>query len=300
MPVYPPAAGGGTTALTIAEVDGNPSLSANALIVSNGSLTNSGGGTATVVTGGGGGGSVTFHDEGAAIGTGTILNFVGAGVTATFSGGTAIATISGGTAAGSIVFLDEGTIAGTATALNVVGSSGTVAYSGGTATLTLSGGGLGHSFIGYNTVGASTQTFAADTTYYAKKVTLASAGLLCNIGAYLSNSSSNDVGINAAVYSDIAGAVGIPIALGEQLNNQSQVILTSTARWIHVPVSIYLAAGDYWIAIRVNRWSSATSIAYDTGGSDVSFGSGTNNSLPSGPTTTDTTRKLSIRASFLS
>lgn len=108
MPVYPPpAAGGGTTALTIAEVDGNPSLSANALIVSNGSLTNSGGGTATVVTGGGGGGgSVTFYDEGSAIGTGTILNFVGAGVTATFSGGTAIATIAGGggspDAAGSI------------------------------------------------------------------------------------------------------------------------------------------------------------------------------------------------------
>lgn len=91
-------------------------------------------------TGGGGGGSVTFQDEGSAIGTGTILNFVGAGVSAAYSGGTVTATISGGTAAGSIVFLDEGTVAGTATALNVVGSSGTVAYSGGTATLTLSGG----------------------------------------------------------------------------------------------------------------------------------------------------------------
>lgn len=36
-----------------------------------------------------GGGSVTFYDEGSAIGTGTLLNFVGPG-SATFSGGTAI------------------------------------------------------------------------------------------------------------------------------------------------------------------------------------------------------------------
>jgi len=54
MPVVPPDTNsGGTTALTIAEVDGAPSVSANALIVSNGSLTDSGGGTATVVTGAG-------------------------------------------------------------------------------------------------------------------------------------------------------------------------------------------------------------------------------------------------------
>jgi hypothetical protein len=88
----------------------------------------------------GGGGSVVFFEEGSAVGTATNLNFVGAGVTATYSGGTAIATIPGGTASGSIVFLDEGNVAGTATHLNVVGSGGTVAYSGGTATLTVSGG----------------------------------------------------------------------------------------------------------------------------------------------------------------
>lgn len=98
MPVVTPGGGsGGTTALTIAEVDGNPSVSANALIVSNGTLTDSGGGTATVTTGGGGGsGSVVFQEEGSAVGTGTILNFVGSAVTTTFSGGTAIATISAG------------------------------------------------------------------------------------------------------------------------------------------------------------------------------------------------------------
>lgn len=89
-------------------------------------------------SGGAVGGSVVFFEEGSAVGTATNLNFVGAGVTATYSGGTAIATISGGTAAGSIVFLDEGNVAGTATHFDVVGTAGTVSYSGGTATLTLS------------------------------------------------------------------------------------------------------------------------------------------------------------------
>lgn len=69
MPIVAPSTGsGGTTALTIAEVDGAPSVSANALIVSNGSLTDSGGGTATVVTGAGTT-SVAFH--GARVTSGT-------------------------------------------------------------------------------------------------------------------------------------------------------------------------------------------------------------------------------------
>lgn len=87
-----------------------------------------------------GGSSLTVKDEGAGGGVATVLDFVGAGVSAAVSGGTATVTIAGGTAAGSIVFLDEGAVAGTATHLNVVGAGGTVAYSGGTATLTISGG----------------------------------------------------------------------------------------------------------------------------------------------------------------
>lgn len=139
---------------------------------------------------GGGGGSVVFYDEGSAIGTGTILNFVGAGVAGTFSGGTAVATISGGTAAGSIVFLDEGTVAGTATHFNVVGSSGTVAYSGGTATLTLSSGGGAAGTLPVN-VASNTQTSSSDTL----SVTISAAAdgnvlIACIIGIGTANVSS--------------------------------------------------------------------------------------------------------------
>lgn len=52
MPIIPPSGGGGSS-LTIAEVDGSPSLTATTLVVSNASLTDSGGGTATLVTGAG-------------------------------------------------------------------------------------------------------------------------------------------------------------------------------------------------------------------------------------------------------
>lgn len=56
MPIVAPGGGSsGTTALTITEGDGAPSISANALVVTNGTLTDSGGGTATLaITGGGG------------------------------------------------------------------------------------------------------------------------------------------------------------------------------------------------------------------------------------------------------
>lgn len=54
MPIVAPGSGGGTSSLTVAEVDGAPSVTTTTLIVSNGSLTDSGGGTATVVTGAGG------------------------------------------------------------------------------------------------------------------------------------------------------------------------------------------------------------------------------------------------------
>jgi hypothetical protein len=53
MPVIPPGGSGGGASLTVSEVDGAPSLTATTLIVSNGSLTDSGGGTATIVTGAG-------------------------------------------------------------------------------------------------------------------------------------------------------------------------------------------------------------------------------------------------------
>lgn len=92
------------------------------------------------VGGAGGGGSVTVYEEGAAVGTATLLNFVGAGATATFSGGTVVVTIPGGTTTAEIIVQDEGSTIGTASVLNFTGSGGTASYSGGTATINITGG----------------------------------------------------------------------------------------------------------------------------------------------------------------
>lgn len=59
MPIVAPGGSGGTSSLTVKEADGAPSLTANTLVVSNGTLTDSGGGTATI-TNTGSGGTPTF------------------------------------------------------------------------------------------------------------------------------------------------------------------------------------------------------------------------------------------------
>tara|TARA_Y100001937_G_scaffold54976_1_gene75737 strand:+ start:156 stop:2120 length:1965 start_codon:yes stop_codon:yes gene_type:complete len=91
---------------------------------------------------GSGGGGVTIQDEGSALSTtGTTLNFVGAGVTASGTGATKTITIAGGSAG--VTVQDEGSALSTAgTTLNFVGAGVTASGTGATKTITISGGGL--------------------------------------------------------------------------------------------------------------------------------------------------------------
>ncbi len=59
----------------------------------------------------GGGGSLTVQEEGSSLGTATVLNFIGSGVTATLAGGTANISISatGGGGGGSVTISDDTT-----------------------------------------------------------------------------------------------------------------------------------------------------------------------------------------------
>lgn len=109
-------------------------------------LTAQGPGSATwadASAGTGGASALVFSDEGTAIGTPTVVDFVGAGVTASYSGGTATVTITGGSVDPSIIVQDEGSTIGTATVLNFTGAGGTASFSGGTATINIAGGGGG-------------------------------------------------------------------------------------------------------------------------------------------------------------
>lgn len=77
------------------------------------------------------GGGVSIWDEGVPQGTGTTLNFLGAGVTASISGSVASITVSNSPpVTGSVVIQDEGIVKGSALTLNFVGSNIDASISG--------------------------------------------------------------------------------------------------------------------------------------------------------------------------
>ena len=177
-----------------------------------------------------------------------------------------------------------------------------------TATIsTTSGGGggggaaLAQSFIGYNTIGASTiQTVTA--TAYKKEVTLAKATQFLSIDAYLEGQVDNFGLIAAGIWTDVAGVPTLIIASG----SAAPILLTNStsgfpdpARWFSVPIGAYLDAGTYWIGIWVA--TNFYNIYYDTGtditqASTATYMTGAHASIPQ----TTTTKKFSVRASILS
>jgi Major tropism determinant N-terminal domain len=170
------------------------------------------------------------------------------------------------------------------------------------------GGGLAHSYIGYNTIGGTWVTFAAAFTTYAKPVTLASAGLLTSIGFYCQASGSfASVGFNFAVYSDNAGSPAGPIAGGTYVPTFStgdMLFAVTTPRWYHLPIGVWLPAGNYWLVFIVTHNSGTFQVAKDaTGGTDATISGGASvfQDVAAGSlTVTPTTNRYSVRADLLS
>lgn len=155
--------------------------------------------------------------------------------------------------------------------------------------------------IGYNTVGAS-QEAAATTRVILKQVVLAAAGLLTGIEAYIDAGSGGDlIRLYGCVLTDNAGAPGSLSAVGSAGVNFVPQGSTITARWLNVPIGVYLPAGTHWIGVSTQGSNIAPDIYYDTGGSDRTL-AGT--SVPSdwtypGLTQTTTTKRYSIRGTLL-
>jgi hypothetical protein len=81
-------------------------------------------------------------------------------------------------------------------------------------------GGLTHSYLGYNTIGGSTEAVTV-RRWYAKKITVATDGIITSIGAYLDQTVAGaTTQFSAAVYEDNAGspryvlATNTPVATG--------------------------------------------------------------------------------------
>lgn len=165
-----------------------------------------------------------------------------------------------------------------------------------------------HAYVGYNTVGGSTESMITRRQYM-KKVTLADDCLVTSIGAYIKQNSTNKVvGMAVGVLTDNAGSPELVIATGANdtsLNSGFYATNTGSlgaARWIHAPIGVWLVAGDFWLSVEFEVQTTGDYVIYyDGSGGDRYF---TNNALrisDSGWTTvTTSSNKYSIRASTIS
>jgi len=169
------------------------------------------------------------------------------------------------------------------------------------------GGGLGHSFVGYNTVGG-TWTTLVSKRQYCKQITLAADSLVASVDIHVRGSTDNISGVLVAVLTDNAGSPGVLVAGsttestahgGVYLSNNGS--MPSAGRWFSMPVGVWLTAGTYWICFMVD--TTLWDIANDGSGSDVWFGPGQfiiTGGYPSAWSLTTGSVKYSIRASILS
>lgn len=169
------------------------------------------------------------------------------------------------------------------------------------------GGGLSHSYVGYNTIGGSSEATVLDQGYL-KSVTLATDGFLASIGAYIQeNGNDHIVGFAGYVLADNSGAPGIvisppngfPSSTGFNFIPGANSGSQGAARWVHVPVGMWLAAGTYWIGIMPGV---TTMLVFYDSGSDVTSAASGGNWIADGNryTLTTTAKKYSLRADFLS
>lgn len=161
-------------------------------------------------------------------------------------------------------------------------------------------GAMTHTYVGYDTVGATDETMTQHR-HYMKKITLATPGVLKVIEAHVKwTSDANAATFRFCIFEDNAGT---PRYLLAAVDSGPTFLKPSNGvdafRWFGTGVNRYLAAGDYWIGVVCNGVSAV--IKKDTSGTDRYFTAGGDWSLDAGYNTiTTTTDRYSIRASIQS
>lgn len=165
------------------------------------------------------------------------------------------------------------------------------------------GGSFSQSYLGYNTVGGSSVAMVQYRTYM-KQITVSTAGLLTDIAIHVRHSAATNLqNLMAYVLSDNAGTPHLQISLGARTGSVSDgtFFMTTTARWLSIPIGLYLPAGDYWLCVqRMDDPGTDLMLYYDGSGADkyqdIAGGWSADGSQY---TITDTTNAYSIRASLI-
>ena len=167
------------------------------------------------------------------------------------------------------------------------------------------------SYLGYNTVGASTESITSQRMN-AKQITAGSDGnVLLGIGAYIDYTGEAVAQFGFALFAD-SGSNTIGDMIEIVFGGANIVLAHGTgggvsfpARWFHIPITYALdASTKYWIGFWWNGGAAAPRIYYDTGGSDRYYAAGVTPYWYDGQYTgvgsqTDSTRKYSLRALVL-
>lgn len=162
-------------------------------------------------------------------------------------------------------------------------------------------------YLGYNTVGGSYEAVSG-TNYYAKQITPTQSGIIMSMGAYIKGDGTHAATIGTQIVADSSGAPSgtvlhatiAPYSSGSAALN---TFISSTARWIDIPVGLYVTAGtSYWLVFALGDGggggNGAMNIAYDTG-SDYKWAPGSTYYIrDASPSYSNNSRKYSFRALF--
>lgn len=166
------------------------------------------------------------------------------------------------------------------------------------------GSGLTHAFVGYNTIGGSTEAITA-RRWYLKKITIAAAGVLASVGCYVKQTSAGTTAcIGVGVFEDNAGSPRYLLGINSGTVDSVTWLEHNSgsagdARWFHLPLGIYVPAADYWIGVTSD--STTYQLYKDGSGGDRYFtpSTGIRYSDAGLFTVTTTTDKYSIRGSLI-
>lgn len=157
------------------------------------------------------------------------------------------------------------------------------------------GGGITQEYLGYNAIGGTAETVTVHRQFLQKQ-TFAEDRLAASIDIYCKQSTAaNAAGIAGFIYNDVGGKPKNMLAIGgdvnQALNLYRVAATTGDARWLSVPLGIWLPAGDYWYGGAVTS-QAVYSFFYDATGTGHYWDKGGNAFYTDAPDTSGTVYTL--------